>query len=115
MLMAVWRPRCVPKGYRLVLIVAKRKLFVGCNLVNKQKYFYRPQTKFGQGNMFTGVCLSTGGCLLPGGLPGGDPLRTATAAGGTHPTGMHSCCSCQCLFLDKLIAAYYSHKYNETF
>ena len=75
----------------------------------------------GQGNMFTGVCLSTGGglllggCLLPegcmvlegvgpggvcsrggvcsGGVPGGDP-RTATAAGGTHPTGMHSCLIC---------------------
>ena len=31
-----------------------------------------------------------GGCLLRGGVPGGDP-PTATAAGGTHPTGMHSC------------------------
>ena len=48
--------------------------------------------------MFTGVCLSTrggawsGGCLVPGVVPGGDPLpRTDTAAGGTHPTGMHSC------------------------
>ena len=26
----------------------------------------------------------------PGG-PGGDPPGTATAAGGTHPTGVHSC------------------------
>ena len=26
----------------------------------------------------------------PGGVPGGDPPK-ATAAGGTHPTGMHSC------------------------
>ena len=42
-----------------------------------------------------------GGCLLSGGgssrgvcsrgVPGGDPPGTATAAGGTHPTGMHSC------------------------
>ena len=24
-------------------------------------------------------------------MPGGDPHPTATAAGGTHPTGMHSC------------------------
>ena len=37
-----------------------------------------------------------GGCLLLGGacsrgVPGGDPPGTATAAGGTHPTGMHSC------------------------
>ena len=29
-----------------------------------------------------------GGCLLQGGC--GDPPVTATAAGGTHPTGMHS-------------------------
>ena len=78
-----------------------------------------PATKFGQGYIFTGVCHSAkgggcllpegacsqggvsapGGCLLPGGVPapggvpGGDPPppRTATAAGGTHPTGMHSC------------------------
>ena len=38
-----------------------------------------------------------GGGLVPsggsgtGGVPGGDPPGTATAAGGTHPTGMHSC------------------------
>ena len=37
-----------------------------------------------------------GGCLFPGGVPGpggcGDfPHETAAAAGGTHPTGMHSC------------------------
>ena len=31
------------------------------------------------------------GVLPPGGMPGGDPPGTATAAGGTHPTGMHSC------------------------
>ena len=33
----------------------------------------------------------TGGVPGPGGLPGGDPPETATAAGDTHPTGMHSC------------------------
>ena len=37
-----------------------------------------------------------GGCLVrgvpgPGGVPGVDLPRTATAAGGMHPTGMHSC------------------------
>ena len=31
-----------------------------------------------------------GGWPGPGGVPGGDP-RMATAAGGTQPTGMHSC------------------------
>ena len=48
-----------------------------------------------------GGCLVLGGGLLRGsalggvcsqGVPGGDPPPlTATAAGGTHPTGMHSC------------------------
>ena len=33
------------------------------------------------------------GALLLGGMPGGDTTRTATAAGGVHPTGMHSCIS----------------------
>ena len=75
--------------------------------------------RLGQVNTFTGVCLSTGGawsqgfawswgvCLVwgvpgPGGGgwsggsgPGGylveTPPGTATAAGGTHPTGMYSC------------------------
>ena len=46
-----------------------------------------------------GVCLLLGawswgvwfsGVPAPGGVPGRDPL-TATAAGSTHPTGMHSC------------------------
>ena len=32
-----------------------------------------------------------GGGVCSGGLPGGDPPGTATAAGGTHPTRMHSC------------------------
>ena len=75
-----------------------------------------PATKLGQGYIFTGVCDSvhrgggvcsrgvwsgwgvlSGGCLLPGrgvpsrGVPGRDPIGTATAWGGTHPTGMHSC------------------------
>ena len=38
-----------------------------------------------------GVCSLGGGCLLQGGGCG-DPPVTATAAGCTHPTGMHSCC-----------------------
>ena len=31
------------------------------------------------------------GSRLRRGVPGGDPPQTATAAGSTHPTGMHSC------------------------
>ena len=78
--------------------------------IEKVWCYYRPQTKLREGNVFTGVCDSVhrgGRCLVPGGVwsrgvpgPGGSgpggclvetPPRTATAAGGTHPTGMHSC------------------------
>ena len=79
-----------------------------------------PATKLGQGYILTGVCDSVpmggvpapgrlcaggrgstpmGGGLLWGGA-GGDPPRTATAAGGTHPTGMHTCLPLQ---LDSII------------
>ena len=60
-----------------------------------QSYYYRPQIC--EGYVFTRVCLSTLGVWSrgvpgPGGLlPGGwRPPVTVTAAGGTHPTGMHS-------------------------
>ena len=71
------------------------------------------------GGAWSGGCLLPGGCLLlgvwfqgvpspggvcsgggvpgPVGMPGGDPPM-ATAAGGTHPTGMHSC-SHLCFFV----------------
>ena len=46
----------------------------------------------GLGGVCSGeVCLLPGGCLVE--TPG-----TATAAGGTHPTGMHSCYSCKSTF-----------------
>ena len=62
---------------------------------------YRPQRSLGKvifsqaSVILGGVC--SGGVPGPGGLlrgvPGGDPPPpgTATAAGGTLPTGMHSC------------------------
>ena len=74
-------------------------------------FHYRPQTKFGGKVIFSQACVKNsvhrGGCLVPGGLsgPGGGgsgprgclvpgvvwrPPVTATAVGGTHPTGMHS-------------------------
>ena len=57
--------------------------------------------------LWEGAC-SWGGVMVPGGsgggwwlwgvwsqgVPGGDSPLTATAAGGTHPTGMHSCYAC---------------------
>ena len=49
----------------------------------------------GPGGCLLGGGLVPGGCLLRGGLvlgvPGGVPPPMATAAGSTHPTGMHSC------------------------
>ena len=59
--------------------------------------FTARKRSLGQGNMFTGVCLSTGGMHGPGVHGPGvcvwrrPPPPTATGAGGTHPTGMHSC------------------------
>ena len=100
-----------------------------CRVQRKLKKLVRIFTarkrSLGQGNMFTGVYLSTGGCLVlrgrgrgawswgflvpgvPGSrwgclVPGGLVLETpgtATAAGGTHPTGMHSCVR-RCLHYD---------------
>ena len=88
--------------------------------LSRRFHSYRPQRSW-EGYVFTGVCLSTGGCLVPGGawswvvsalgglVPGrggawsgawypgmhrgSPPGETATAADGTHPTGMHSCSS----------------------
>ena len=84
--------------------------FVRCPITGLLQELLPPATKLGQGYIFTGVGdsvdrggassqggassreegASSGGCFLPWGL-GGDPPGTATAAGGTHPTGMHSC------------------------
>ena len=67
---------------------------------NRWSHIYRPQRSWGK-VIFSqaSVILLTGevGCLVLGGLVSGDawwrtpPPETATAAGGTHPTGMHSC------------------------
>ena len=49
------------------------------------------------GGAWSGECRGLGGCLVWGGLLREGvtwwrlPPGTATAAGGTHPTGMHSC------------------------
>ena len=43
------------------------------------------------GTWSRGDLVRGGTCSRGRELPGGDPLRTAIAAGSTHPTGMHSC------------------------
>ena len=110
--------KCVSKLHHLI-IEAFEKL--GTTTGDIFDIITARKRSLGQGNMFTSVYLSTvggaksrgvpgpgGGCLVPGdawslggclvlggsgpGGPGGDPPpQTATAAGGTHPTGMHSC------------------------
>ena len=60
--------------------------------VKYKVYFYRSQTKLRKGNVFRSVCQEFcpqgGGACVAGVCMAGD---TATAADGTHPTGMHSC------------------------
>ena len=82
-------------------------------LLGLDKYLLPPVTKLRQGNVFTPVCqsfCSRGGMHARGHVWWGHALQgacvprgtcvagglcvareTATAAGGTHPTGMHSC------------------------
>ena len=65
----------------------------------KCSMFLPPATKLGQGYIFTDVCSQGGWCLgryPPGpGTPPGTRYtprgRYGQQAGGTHPTGMHSC------------------------
>ena len=64
-----------------------------------ERTFLEPANEVCEGYVFTGVCLSTGECLphfMLGHPPGRHPpaqcmLGYGQQAGGTHPTGMHSC------------------------
>ena len=53
--------------------------------------FYRPNTEYAEGKVFTGVCLFTGGVCPLREEVGVWPPEMATAAVGTYPTGMQSC------------------------
>ena len=68
------------------------------------QYFYCPQTKSREGNVFTPVCHSVhgwgGGGVFASASRGWippwtdnppPPVEMTIEAGGTHPTGMHSC------------------------
>ena len=82
-----------------------------------------PATKLRQGNVFTPVCHSVhrgGGVCLPQ-VPGGgraDPpgrhppaqcmLGYGQQAGGTDPTGMHSCWTCRSTHVD-LFFVWFAH------
>ena len=87
------------------------------NEKRNRTFFTAHKRSLGQGNIFRSVCqkfCSRGGVPTPGGDwsgegvpgPGGTwwapPPVTATAAGDTHPTGMHSCfcVCCGCKFAE---------------
>ena len=65
--------------------------------LNRKAFLLPPATKLGQGYNFTGVCDSVhgGGGRVSG--PGESSKFSGgflqICAGGTHPTGMHSCLS----------------------
>ena len=83
-----------------VRIVLECILVTACNEVGARLYFHR-RLSFWRCLLLGGVCSQ--GVPVPGGggsAPGGtwswvvlgvNPPETATAVGGTHPTGMHSC------------------------
>ena len=54
-------------------------------------YAMGPSNEVCEGYIFTSVCLSTGGGCLPQCMLGYTPRRYGQQAGGTHPTGMHTC------------------------
>ena len=63
-------------------------------MLNFDPYFNRLQTKLRKGIVFTNVChfVRGGGFMVQEAGWGYYPrLVAATEAGGTHPTGMHSC------------------------
>ena len=65
-----------------------------CSVRNKFSCFYCPQRSCGKVIFYTclSVILFTGGGGIPACTGADTPLRkAATAADGTHPTGMHSC------------------------
>ena len=67
---------CKKKLWRSATGTSRYKI---TKMVKMRVYYYQPQTKFGARLCFY-TCLSV---LL---------FTVATEAGGTHPTGMHTCC-----------------------
>ena len=61
------------------------------SLLPDLKGYYKGKVLFSQASVNGGVCC--GGGLVE------TPPGTATAAGGTHPTGMHSCLQYICIRL----------------
>ena len=74
----------------VIFTARKRSLGQGNNFTSVCHSVHRGCVPAPVGCLVPGECLVPGGGLLPWRVPGGDP-PTATAAGGTHPTGMHSC------------------------
>ena len=88
-------PKCMlgDTGNKRVVRILLECILVICPSVyvfcQEQKYVITTRKRsLGQGNVFTPVCDSF--CSRGGGVKGIPPLGRSQA-GGTHPTGMHSC------------------------
>ena len=79
----------------MVCILLECILVTTHNEVEARLYYHRHLWFCPRGGAWSGGICSQGVCSR--GVPGGDPPGTTTAAGGTYPTGMHSCWSCICL------------------
>ena len=107
------------RGTNITMLESLRGRFTLFVVSDKIIIITARKRSLGQGNIFAPVCHSVhwgglvlgggclvlgggclvlgGGCLVLGGVPGPGgclvetPPGTATAEGGTHPTGMHSC------------------------
>ena len=93
-----------PREYMVIYLCDRTRLLaLHLQLSSRRLQFLPAATKLGQGNIFTGVCLSTGGekgclpqCMLgytppdQADPPGKQTSAYGQRAAGTHPTGMHS-------------------------
>ena len=73
----------------------------GCSKKTYPSRYLPPATKLGQGNIFRSLCQEF--CSHPGAVHVG---RYGQQAGGTHPTGMHTCLN---LFLVKYLSFRITH------
>ena len=114
----LYQVACNTRGQRFLCQLGHLKLFAKCLVVEKRtnlsktlekcSIFTARKRSLGQGNVFNSCACPSfcsqegGGCLPPDRdlPPERDPLDrdppywhlvAATEAGGTHPTGMHSC------------------------
>ena len=84
--------------------IEKREKTLGTIVQVMHRYslnYYRPHTEYEEGNVFTGVCLSTEGvCILWGVLPSGGLPEGGSALGGAGLLGERSAWRAVCIERD---------------